>query len=85
MSGVATVSIAILAVILSVATIQRNAEYLSGLSLWQSVLDRWTPHARAHRNMAAELKQAGRPDEELTHLRAAVQDLPEIRNWRWSR
>jgi Flp pilus assembly protein TadD len=80
MSGVATVSIAILAVILSVATIQRNAEYLSGLTLWQSVLDRWTPHARAHRNMAAELKLAGRPDEELTHLRAAVEDLPEIRN-----
>jgi Flp pilus assembly protein TadD len=80
MSGVATISIAVLAVFLSAATIQRNAEYLSGLTLWQSVLDRWTPHARAHRNLAAELKLAGRTDEEIAHLRAAVTDIPEIRN-----
>ena len=80
MSGVATISTAVLAVFLSAATIQRNAEYLSGLTLWQSVLDRWTPHARAHRNLAAELKLAGRPDEEIAHLRAAVTDIPEIRN-----
>jgi Flp pilus assembly protein TadD len=66
--------------ILGAATIQRNAEYLSGLTLWQSVLDRWPQHARAHRNLAAELKLAGRPDEEIVHLRAAVKDLPEIRN-----
>ena len=70
----------VIAAVLSVATFQRNAEYLSGLTLWQSVLDRWTPHARAHRNLAAELKLAGRRTEELTHLRAAVEDLPEIRN-----
>jgi Flp pilus assembly protein TadD len=80
MTGVAAVSIAILAILLSIATIRRNAEYLSGLTLWQSVLDRWPPHARAHRNLAAELKLAGRPDEEIAHLRAAVEDLPEIRN-----
>jgi len=54
--------------ILSAATIQRNAEYLSGLTLWQTVLDRWPPHARAHRNMAAELKLAGIRDEEIVHL-----------------
>lgn len=65
---------------LSLATCQRNAEYRSGLTLWQSVLDRWPPHARAHRNLAAELKLANRPDEEIAHLRAAAADLPEIRN-----
>src|SRR5205085_635765 len=65
---------------LSTATFQRNREYLSGLTLWQSVLDRWPPHARAHRNLAAELKLANRPNEEIEHLRAAVKDLPEIRN-----
>jgi Flp pilus assembly protein TadD len=70
----------VLAGLLTAATIQRNAEYLSGLTLWQSVLDRWPPHARAHRNLAAELKLAGRTDEEITHLRAAVNDLPGIRN-----
>jgi hypothetical protein len=66
--------------LLSWGTIERNSEYLSGLTLWQSVLDRWPPHARAHRNLAAELKLANRPAEEIVHLRAAVKDLPEIRN-----
>jgi Flp pilus assembly protein TadD len=70
----------VVALLLAVATVQRNAEYLSGLTLWQTVLDRWPPHARAHRNLAAELKLAGRREEEIDHLRAAVNDLPEIRN-----
>ena len=74
------VIVASLVLLLSIATYQRNAEYRSGLTLWQSVLDRWPPHARAHRNLAAELKLANRPDEEIVHLRAAVKDLPEIRN-----
>ena len=69
-----------IAALLSIATIQRNAEYRSGLTLWQTVLDRWPPHARAHRNLAAELKLANRRDEEIEHLRAAVKDLPELRN-----
>ena len=73
-------AVAAVVVPLVIATYQRNAEYRSGLTLWQSVLDRWPPHARAHRNLAAELKLANRPDEEIVHLRAAVKDLPEIRN-----
>jgi len=68
------------AALLALATYQRNAEYRSGLMLWQTVLDRWPPHARAHRNLAAELKLANRRDEEINHLRAAVTDLPELRN-----
>ena len=76
----ANLAFAVLAVLLSLGTVQRNREYLSGLTLWQSVLDRWPPHARAHRNLAAELKLANRPDEEIVHLRAAVKDLPGIRN-----
>jgi Flp pilus assembly protein TadD len=79
-SWVRGLAVAAVALLLSIATYQRNAEYLSGLTLWQSVLDRWPAHARAHRNLAAELKLANRPDEEIVHLRAAVQDLPEIRN-----
>ena len=70
----------VVAALLSIATIQRNAEYRSGLTLWQTVLERWPPHARAHRNLAAELKLVGRHDEEIEHLRAAVKDLPELRN-----
>jgi protein O-mannosyl-transferase len=79
-SRVQRFAVFVVAAALSIATYQRNAEYLSGLTLWQSVLDRWPPHARAHRNLAAELKLAGRPDEEIVHLRAAVKDLPEIGN-----
>ncbi len=71
---------AVVAALLSLATIQRNAEYRSGLTLWQTVLERWPPHARAHRNLAAELKLANRRDEEIDHLRAAVNDLPELRS-----
>lgn len=78
-SWVRRFAMATIVVLLSIATYQRNAEYRSGLTLWQSVLDRWPPHARAHRNLAAELKLANRPDEEIQHLRAAVKDLPEIR------
>ena len=76
----ASIVFALVAGLLSIATIQRNAEYRSGLTLWQTVLDRWPPHARAHRNLAAELKLANRRDEEIEHLRAAVKDLPELRN-----
>jgi len=72
--------LAVVAGLLSIATIQRNGEYRSGLTLWQTVLDRWPPHARAHRNLAAELKLANRRDEEIDHLRAAVNDLPELRH-----
>ena len=71
---------AVVAALLSIATIQRNGEYRSGLTLWQTVLDRWPPHARAHRNLAAELKLVNRRDEEIQHLRAAVNDLPELRS-----
>jgi len=74
------VGVVLVVAALSVGTVKRNAEYLSGLTLWQSVLDRWPPHARARRNLAAELKLLGRTDEEIVHLRAAVRDLPGIRN-----
>jgi Flp pilus assembly protein TadD len=79
-SKVRVFAAATIVVLLSAATYQRNAEYKSGVTLWQTVLDRWPPHARAHRNLAAELKLANRPEEEIQHLRAAVSDLPEIRN-----
>jgi len=79
-SRVRRFAMATVVVLLSIATYQRNAEYRSGLTLWQTVLERWPPHARAHRNLAAELKLANRRDEEIEHLRAAVTELPEIRN-----
>jgi tetratricopeptide (TPR) repeat protein len=64
---------------LASATFQRNAEYASGLSMWQTVVDRW-PHGRAFYNLSVELKAAGRRDEALAALRTAVQDYPDARS-----
>jgi Flp pilus assembly protein TadD len=79
-TGTFFIVLAPIVLLLCIATYERNAEYRSGLTLWQTVLDRWPPHARAHRNLAAELKLANRRDEEIKHLRAAVNDLPELRS-----
>jgi Flp pilus assembly protein TadD len=66
------------AILLAAATIQRNTEYHDGLTLWQTTLERW-PSARAHRNVATELKRAGRGEEALAHLRQTLTDHPEAR------
>jgi tetratricopeptide (TPR) repeat protein len=66
------------AVPLGAATIERNREYGDGLTLWQSTLERW-PSARAHRNVATELKRAGRAPEAIAHLREATKGHPEAR------
>jgi tetratricopeptide (TPR) repeat protein len=63
---------------LGVSTWRRNAEYQSGIGIWQTVLDRW-PHPRAHLNLAAELRAAGRHDDAIAELRIAVPDLPDAR------
>jgi tetratricopeptide (TPR) repeat protein len=61
---------------LGVATLQRNSEYRSGVSIWSTVLER-RPHARAHTNLAAELKAAGQSDQALTHLKLAASEDPD--------
>ena len=61
---------------LGVATWQRNSEYRSGVSIWSTVVER-RPHARAHTNLAAELKAAGQSDQALTHLRVAASEDPD--------
>jgi Flp pilus assembly protein TadD len=67
------------ALLLAAGTIDRNREYQVGLTLWQSTLER-RPTARAHRNVATELKRAGRPHEALAHLRQSVTPAhPEAR------
>jgi Flp pilus assembly protein TadD len=64
--------------LLAAGTIRRNTDYKSGLTLWGTVLER-RPHARAHRNVAAELKAAGYRDEVISHIRDAVRTQPEAR------
>jgi len=67
-----------LASALAAATIARNTEYRSAISIWTTVVDRW-PHGRAHQNLAAVLQAAGRQREMMTHLQEAVRDFPEAR------
>lgn len=74
----ATIALLLVCGLLAAGTIRRNAEYQSGLTLWRTVLER-RPHARAHRNVAAELKAAGYRDEVISHMRDAVRTQPEAR------
>jgi tetratricopeptide (TPR) repeat protein len=64
---------------LAVATVQRNSEFASPLSIWQTVVDRW-PHGRARYNLSMALEAAGRGDEAMAMLRASVADYPEARS-----
>jgi protein O-mannosyl-transferase len=72
----AIVALSLVVAALAWATMQRNRDYASGVSLLQTSVDRW-PHGRAHFNLAAVLKEQGRGDEAIAHLRAAVADNPQ--------
>jgi tetratricopeptide (TPR) repeat protein len=61
---------------LAAATIVRNAEYASPLTLWRTTVERW-PNGRARWALATQLKKAGRTDEVLPALRQAVAEYPE--------
>jgi Flp pilus assembly protein TadD len=64
---------------LSTGTVWRNSEFRSGLSIWETVVARY-PHARAHENLAIQLRDAGRGDEAIEHLRVAAPELPDARH-----
>jgi Flp pilus assembly protein TadD len=64
---------------LATLTIWRNWEYRSGLAIWETVVARY-PHARAHENLAVQLRDAGREDEAIVHLRTAAPDLPDAKH-----
>jgi protein O-mannosyl-transferase len=56
---------------LSAVAFARNNEYRSGLSIWQTVVDR-RPHWRAHEHLSIYLQDAGRLDAAIGHLRVAA-------------
>jgi len=74
MGSIAALSLVVAA--LAYGTALRNREYASGVVLLQTTVDRW-PHGRAHVNLAAVLKEQGKVDEAIAHLRAAVPDNPQ--------
>jgi tetratricopeptide (TPR) repeat protein len=63
---------------LAIRTVYRNWEYETPISLWESVIAR-RPHGRARFALATQLMEAGRRDEAITQLRAAVVDFPDAR------
>jgi tetratricopeptide (TPR) repeat protein len=63
---------------LAIRTVYRNREYETPISLWESVIAR-RPHGRARFALATQLMEAGRHDEAITQLRAAVVDFPDAR------
>jgi tetratricopeptide (TPR) repeat protein len=67
--------LAAISVLLGVATISRNREYASDLSLARTVLER-RPHARAHHWVGRALIASGRRDEGIAHLREAIRGDP---------
>src|SRR5262249_2968399 len=60
-------------------TIVRNTEYQDGVRIWQTVLDR-RPHVRAHANIATELRDQGRIEESISHLRIAAPADPDAQH-----
>jgi tetratricopeptide (TPR) repeat protein len=60
-----------LAAALAAATIRRNREYASPLTIAQTVVER-RPNSVTHHMLAEQLSIAGRHDEAITHLREAV-------------
>ena len=74
----AAAAVTVLCVSLGALTMYRNAEYASAEVLWQTALERW-PSAMAHRNLATSLRQVGRREEAIAHLRATFTDHPEAR------
>jgi len=68
----------VVCMLMAVLTIQRNTEYATAEGLWRLTLDRW-PSAIAHRNLATLLRQTGRGNEAIEHLRATLPEHPEMR------
>jgi protein O-mannosyl-transferase len=75
---VAMAALAAVLLVLGTATVARNREYSSGLSLAESVLRRW-PTDVAHGMVGSELAALHRDNEAVTELRIAARSDPQAR------
>ncbi|MEQ1897127.1 MAG: tetratricopeptide repeat protein [Vicinamibacterales bacterium] len=64
---------------LGATTVARNRDYQDALRLWQTSLDRW-PQPRAHEHLSMALRDAGRMEESVAHLRTAAPGSPNARH-----
>jgi len=74
-TGVCLAAVAICS--LSFATVRRNMDYASVLTMWEKVLDVAPDSGRAHTNLATELLSQGRLEEALGHYRRAHELLSD--------
>ena len=70
--------VAIATVAFGATTFARNAEYATSLGMARTVLERW-PTANAEQMVGTELVVAGRHEEAVPHLQAAVKAYPPAR------
>jgi hypothetical protein len=71
-------AMAVVAAALAARTVDRNRDYRSPLTLWQTVIDR-RPQGRARFALANQMIDAGRVDDAIAQLRVAVEDYPDAR------
>jgi Flp pilus assembly protein TadD len=77
---VAGVAIGVMVLLaLSATTILRNADYASGIRIWETVAAE-RPGARAHAQLSLYLRDAGRAEEAIAHLRLAAPVDPEAQH-----
>jgi Flp pilus assembly protein TadD len=71
----AAIVLVVMASALTLRTVARNREYVSALTIAQTVLERW-PSPNAHYLVGVELAAAGRRTEAMTHLQEASAGYP---------
>jgi len=68
---------AVMAVALGVATVQRNRDYRSEISIWADTVAKAPASSRAHNNLGHALLAAGRPAEARSEFEHALQLKPD--------
>ena len=61
---------------LAFKTVERNREYSSALSIWQTVVDRAPGNHRGHNNLGVQLAAAGQLERAIEHYRDALRIYP---------
>jgi tetratricopeptide (TPR) repeat protein len=74
---IGAVLVVILLFVLGLATINRNRDYRSELSMWQKVLDVVPNNPRGHTNLAFALQAADKLDAAVGHYNRALQLAPD--------
>ena len=74
--AVAMSAVGAVAVVCASLTLVRNGEYATGVSIWQTVVDR-RPTGRAHHLLGKELRAAGRRDDAIAQYRLALDTRPD--------